>query len=481
MIDGWLVITHALWIAAAAVLLARFSDRHWSETIRKTRPAVVSAPPSWLVRLAAAEPYVVIAIAPALLFPTPTRLSVVVAVGVTWWACRRVTGHLLPPTPLNASLFVLLAMTGVSLWATYDVQQSLGKVAGVVYGAMVFWAVARWTDSERRVAIITGGFVLAGAGLAVLGLLGTNWFVKFTPLAALLERLPRVIRGVPGAEDGFNPNAVAGCLVLFIPLQIALLSGAARGWLAAAFPRTRGRWWIWCQAGALALTMGTVLLTQSRGAVMGLAVALLAYLAWHSRMTRFVAAGVVAGVAVLTLVLGVERVADLAISRSGPQMAHNVSGRVELWSRAIYAISDVPFTGMGMNVFRKVMPELYPVVLAMPGLDVAHAHNHLLQAALDLGIPGLIAYAALWVTAGVLLVRVYRRSADPVWRALAGGLGAGLIAHFTFSMTDAIPLGAKVGVLFWVALALPLVLHRVVSLVKLPLGGTGHDRNVPKP
>lgn len=461
MIDVPFVITHALWIAGAAVLLARFSDRHWARTIGKARLAPVSPPAPWLVRLASAEPYVVMVIAPALLFPTPARLGVVVAVGVVWWACRRVTGHLLPPTPLNASLFVLLAMTGVSLWATYDVHHSLGKVAGVVYGTMVFWAVARWTDSERRVAIITGGFVLAGAGLAVLGLLGTNWFVKFPPLAAIVERLPRVIRGVPGAEDGFNPNAVAGCLVLFIPLQIALLSGAARGWLTSTFPGTRGRWWIWCQASVLALTMGTVLLTQSRGAVMGLATALLAFLAWHSRMTRFVAAGIVAGVAVLTLVLGVARVADLAISRSGPQMAHNVSGRVELWSRAIYAISDVPFTGMGMNVFRKVMPELYPTVLAMPGLDVAHAHNHLLQAALDLGIPGLIAYSALWLTAGVLLVRVYRRSVEPVARALAGGLGAGLIAHFTFSMTDAIPLGAKVGVLFWVALALAVSLHQV--------------------
>lgn len=462
MIDVPFVIAHALWMAGAAVLLARFSDRHWARTIRDTPPVAVGTPSPWALRLAAAEPYVVMAIAPALLFPTPTRLSVVVAVGAVWWACRRVTGHLLPPTPLNASLFVLLAMTGVSLWATYDVQQSLGKVAGVVYGTMVFWAVARWTDSERRVAIITGGFVLAGAGLAVLGLLGTNWFVKFPPLAAIVERLPRVIRGVPGAEDGFNPNAVAGCLVLFIPLQIALLSAAARGWLTAAFPRTRGRWWSWCQAGVLALTMGTVLLTQSRGAVMGLAAALVAFLAWHSRMTRFVAAGIVAGVAVLTLVLGVERVADLAISRSGPQMAHNVSGRVELWSRAIYAISDVPFTGLGMNVFRKVMPELYPVVLAMPGLDVAHAHNHLLQAALDLGIPGLIAYAALWLTVGGLLVRVYRRSVEPAARALAGGLGAGLIAHFTFSMTDAIPLGAKVGVLFWVALALAVSLHLVM-------------------
>jgi putative inorganic carbon (HCO3(-)) transporter len=44
---------------------------------------------------------------------------------------------------------------------------------------------------------------------------------------------------------------------------------------------------------------------------------------------------------------------------------------------------------------------------------------------------------------------------------MAGGLGAGLIAHFVFSMTDAIPLGAKAGVLFWVTLGLVVSLHRV--------------------
>ena len=51
------------------------------------------------------------------------------------------------------------------------------------------------------------------------------------------------------------------------------------------------------------------------------------------------------------------------------------------------------------------------------------------------------------MVAALLLVRVYQRSGEQIYRAIAGGLGAGLIAHFVFSMTDVIPLGAKVGVL----------------------------------
>jgi len=460
VIDLRFVITHGLWILAVAALLATVSYRAWAHAA-SSAPLPNSPTAPWLIRLTALEPWIVVAAAPAFLFPTPARLSVIAAVGLVWWAFRRVTGHLVPPTPLNVSLYVLLAMTGVSLWATFDVHHSLGKVAGVVYGTIVFWAAVRWTSSERRLAMVTAGFVLAGAGLAVVGVLGTNWFVKFPPLAAVVERLPQVIRGVPGAEDGFNPNAVAGCLVLFIPLQLALLAGTHRRWWQALRHMDLGRWPAVLQSGLLALTTGTVLLTQSRGAVMGLLTALLAFLAWHSRATRMVAAAIVICGGALTFTLGPGRVADLAISNSGPQMAHNVQDRMELWSRAVYGIRDVPFTGMGMNVFRTAMPELYPAVLALPGLDVAHAHNHLLQAALDLGIPGLMAYGAVWLTTGALLIRVYRRSAEPGWRVLAGGLGAGLIAHFMFSLTDAIPLGAKVGVLFWVTLALAVSLHEV--------------------
>lgn len=412
-------------------------------------------------RLAAAEPLIVLLIAPLLLFPTPARCLAAIAVPIVWWCNRRITGHLVPPTPVNRWLLLLLGMTAVSLWATYDVRVSLGKVAGVVLGALVFWAAVRWTTSERRLAAITGAFLLAGGVLALLGLLGTQWYGKFPLVASIINRLPRVIRGVSGAEEGFHPNAVAGCLVLFIPLQIALLTGDGRRWLLASVPQ-RGRAVLTLlQTLLLAMTAGTLLLTQSRGAWAGMIVALLAFMAWHSGRTRKLALAVVAAMVVVAILKGPDRLVDLAISQAGPEMARNVSGRVELWSRAIAGIRDFPITGMGMNVFRKVMPTLYPTFQATPGFDVSHAHNHLLQAALDLGIPGLIAYLGIWLTVAVLLVTVYRRSTEPAGRVLAGGLGAGLIAHFMFSMSDVIPLGSKVGVLFWVTLALAVSLHQV--------------------
>lgn len=410
---------------------------------------------------------IIVVIAPALLFPTPTRLLVLAVVPLIWLSAWIAGNRLVPRTPMNAALWPLLVMVGISLYATFDIRFSLGKVSGVVLGVLLFWAIARWLNTADRLKLASAAFLLAGAGLALVGLLGTNWFEKFPVLGTVTALLPRAIRGVPGAEEGFQPNAVAGCLVLFLPVQVALLGAGWHRWVC------RVPTFCWCVIGQLillALTSGVLLLTQSRGALVGLCAAAGAFLFWYGGWTRILAILVAAMGMVGAAVLGPGPLLNLAISQSGPGMAGNVSGRVELWSRALYGIQDLPFTGMGMNAFRKVMPVLYPTFLSPPDFDVAHAHNHLLQAALDLGIPGLIAYAALWLIVGTLLVTVYRNSNEPIYRAMAGGLGAGLIAHFVFGMTDAIPLGAKVGVLFWLTLALSVGLHRIALRHDAALG-----------
>jgi len=53
-----------------------------------------------------------------------------------------------------------------------------------------------------------------------------------------------------------------------------------------------------------------------------------------------------------------------------------------------------------MNDFRRVMPVLFTTVRGT-NLDVAHAHNQLLQVALDVGLVGLVAYVSLWLVAVV--------------------------------------------------------------------------------
>jgi putative inorganic carbon (HCO3(-)) transporter len=416
--------------------------------------------------VATVELLVLVLISPALLFPTPARMLVLLLIPVVWLCARHADRHMVPPTPLNVALLLLLVMVGVSLIVTFDVRFSLGKVAGVVLGALMFWGVSRWVTTPWRLSVATIAFLVCGGTLAVIGLLGTNWFNKFPLFSGVIERLPKAIRGVPGAESGFQPNGVAGCLVLFVPLQIALIAGGGGRSIVAALhagARTTSALYL-MQWLLLALTAVTLLLTQSRGAWVGCAVAGAAGLAWYGWRTRAILAAAAVACIAWAVAAGPQQFLNMAISQSGPGMAGNVPGRVELWSRALYGIADYPISGMGMNTFRRVMPVLYPTFLTSG--EVAHAHNQVLQAGLDLGIPGLIAYLAIWLTAGWLLVRVYRRSSCPLYRTMAGGLGAGLIAQFSFGMTDSISLGSKPAVLFWIMLAVIVSLHRIALPVE---------------
>jgi O-antigen ligase len=164
-------------------------------------------------------------------------------------------------------------------------------------------------------------------------------------------------------------------------------------------------------------------------------------------------AAVIIVIALATMVISFNQIALVLESRAGKGIREDVAERLELWSRAVNGIEDFPMTGMGMNTFRRVMPVVYPTSTSSPDLDVAHAHNALLQAALDVGLPGLVAYLAIWFGIAHLLWRVHR-DGGPRDRLLAGGLGAGMLAYFLFGTADTIALGAKLGIFFWVALAL---------------------------
>lgn len=400
----------------------------------------------------------VLLVAPALLFPTWQRLALALLVPVTWACHWKRSGALIPAQPMNLPILALLGMAAISLAVTFDPALSLPKVSGLLLGVLVYVAATRLITTDGRLQGATAVYLCAGVALAMLGMLGANWAAKFPVFDAVTERLPRVIRGVPGAEDGFNANAIGGSLVLFIPLQASLLVERVR----ARGPNAGGRAWEWwLHAFALALTAGTLVLTQSRGAWMALGVAGAIVLVVQTRRPAVVGSVLILGVVSLSMWLGVQRVIDAAISSSGVGIAQNLSGRIEMWSRALTAIGDFPMTGLGMNTFRRLLPTLYPMFTVAPSADAAHAHNHFLQAALDLGIPGVIAYAAMWILLFVSLQRVYRHASRPAHRTLAVGIGGGLLAHFFFGMTDAIPLGAKVGVLFWLTLALAAGLDRV--------------------
>ena len=393
------------------------------------------------------------AVAPFLLFPGGWRTLALLGVpawwGVRWW--RR--GHLVSPTPLDLPILLLLGQVLVSLWATADPAFSLPKVAGVVLGVAVYYAVAEVAavGGGAGLAVAAGGFLAAGVGVALVGALGLRWPARLPVLREALAHIPQAIRGLPGAEEGFNIHEVGGALLWVVPVALALWVWALGGRGLRPLPRLGA---VLALTAALGSTLGVLILTQSRGSWAGFAVGLWAMLLVQGWL------GLLAGLLLLALAggtvayLGLEGLREWAVRLAGPAFVPmGVGGRVEIWSRALYGMADFPFTGMGMNMFRRVAPVLYPLFGSPPDQDIAHAHNEFLQAALDLGVPGLVAFLALVLGAGWVLLRALRRERG-FRRALAVGLWGGLVAHAAFGMVDAVALGAKPGFLFWALLAL---------------------------
>ena len=220
-------------------------------------------------------------------------------------------------------------------------------------------------------------------------------------------------------------------------------------------------WVAFLLLGCTFVVAGSIVVTQSRGGwfavVVGLA-ALACFLClprgW--RWLGLPAAGVLAAAGMLVFYGG-----DVALlSRLLGDMTGKAGFRQELWTTGISALRDWGWTGMGFNFFRAEARLNYPFAMNVGGnptialvWDASHPHNWLLNVGVDLGVPGLIAFIALWLLHGAGLVRAGRQQAG--WEGrVAWGLLAGSVALLVFGLSDSLPLGSKLGMIIWPMLAL---------------------------
>ncbi len=370
---------------------------------------------------------------------------------VAWWA----RGYPLSRTPLNVSIGLIASMTGLSLLTTPDLVLSLPKAAGLFLGLALFYAIVDLSQVQGGITAITGGLIVIGLGISLLGLLGTQWLDKSGVLAAITARLPQVIRGLPNAAEGFQPNEVAGALLWVIPVSFTA---------SMLRLKQQSRWW-GITIGLAALCMlAFFLFSQSRSAWLGLAIAIVVMISIVNQAARWVLATLMVVGVVCVVLLGPDRIGAAILgttvdTSSANQVIQPIGSldwnfRLEVWKAATQGISDFPVTGMGIGTFREVSRLLYP--MAIPAsYDFAHAHNEFLQTALDLGLPGLTAFIAIYLGAYLMLWRIWKTAAanrSDIMRYLVLGLSGGLLAHMLFGLTDAIALGAKPGILFWLLL-----------------------------
>lgn len=379
-------------------------------------------------------------------------LPVALSVAALFWLVRWLAfGRLTVRTAADWPVGVLVALIPVTLWATALPEVTRPQALRLLVGIALCYALVNWASTPARLRLAVSGLLTAGLGLALVAPVIGGLPAAGLPgaVAAVMGRLPQALRAA------INPNVLAGALAVLIPLPLGLLLyawgrlGRFERLLAAAAP--------------LAL-LGMVVPTGSRGAWLGIAVALgvLIALRWRWGWLSLPLAGLAGGLAAWQIGLSGVTEALMTTGALG-----GAAQRLEIWSRALYMIQDFPFTGIGMGTFRQVANLLYPFFLAGPDADVPHAHNLFLQVAVDLGLPGLIAWLALFLLVCWSAWRVYRWGRITSPRPYLAGLGAGLLASqvalAVHGLTDAVTWGTRPAVLVWAIWGLALAAVRLVE------------------
>ncbi len=168
-------------------------------------------------------------------------------------------------------------------------------------------------------------------------------------------------------------------------------------------------------AGLLALLTVALVLSNTRGAMLAFAAGAAAVLGLRPRLRRTAAACVFTGGA---LYLGMEMARErhsvtlqalAALSHGrfpqGPQFA-----RFTLWEVALRMGLDRPWTGVGVNNYRAVLPRYYTGTFEDQSLSWGTAHNLYLHHFAERGLAGLAALGVLlWVFTRRALERARRR------------------------------------------------------------------------
>ncbi len=400
-----------------------------------------------------------------------------VLIVLAWVARAWIAGAVTIATPLDLPILLILLWLPLSLWVSTNWWLSLPKIYGVILGAAFFYAIVNRVSTPNDLSRAAFWLALLCVAIALAGLLGTDWVQGRVASATFIyERLPRFIQGIPRSiAGGFARNGVGGTLTFTIPLLAALFFARdARAW-AHRRVRPYMKWFPYIITVGLTLSIITLALTQSRGAILGSAIGLLALAIWianpaiprrKERRFAWVAAIILIGAIVL---VAAGQVADLATQSGGSALAEfllrldardgTLASRMEVWQRGLMMIQDFPVTGIGIGTYDPMAHSLYPFFIAAPGEPIPHAHNNLLQVAVDLGIPGLVAYSALLTGFALCAVRAYRALASDGARALIAGLSFGMLAHQIFGLTDAFILGSKPGLLMWIFMALAVACY----------------------
>jgi O-Antigen ligase len=202
---------------------------------------------------------------------------------------------------------------------------------------------------------------------------------------------------------------------------------------------------------AIALTVSALILTFSRGAYVAMVVASALYVLWRFNTRTLIVAGLVAAAA---LVLLPEAVYTRLDTGQGEGLDAISAGRVNgLWLPLLPEVLHHPLFGNGIGSILWSEPMRRGAGETV--LAVTHPHNAYLQAALDMGIVGLVLlcayFAHVW---NGLRTLAKDPTLLPALRGFHQGAAAGLLGMLVANLTDSSLAPRPEQVFLWLAIGM---------------------------
>lgn len=344
---------------------------------------------------------------------------------------RRARLPLLPQArPLLFSAIVGLLLFGSAsiLWAV-DSSQTHTAVGRLLLNAALLLVTFTAASTRSGFRTIVHGYLLASVVTSVYSIASGHYVASSGRLGGL-----------------FDPNYFAAELIPAILIAVFLF---------ATTGSTRTRLLV---AGVAGIDLAAFALTQSRGGIVGIAVALVAAVAVAGRARQRVIALVLILAAVgLGYYFGYKP-AHVFQGSSRAGLSGATSGRLDEWHLAFRIFSGHPIGGIGLGNYQVVEPSYATQTLNLSTVrqivaDRLVVHNTYLQMAAELGLVGLCLLLVMVVVplrlAGRALARLGRALDEVEFHArglLAGAVGL-FVAYFFISAEFEKPLWVLVALL----------------------------------
>lgn len=368
-----------------------------------------------------------------------------------WWLQGTVT----QATPLTWSVYVIWAWLPINLWVSADRATSWQSAGYLLFGSTLYFACINWPIAKKRPQIIAFCILI----FSILLALPSPFLVVLKPFRLFHLPLYDYIQSLTlNIGETIHLNVLAGALVISFPFWVALL--LSYGW-------TKRRWLRWvCMVGMLCVLM-VVVITQSRAGYLAIGTALTLIAMIHWPRCSYI-------MPIIVVLLGFSIYWNGNLSLLDLFSADGSLGgwgdRIAVWTQSLSALHEFVLTGIGIGTFTTTIPLLYPLSFSIEGYP--HAHNLFLQIALDLGLPGLIAYLALLINLVVMLIVTLRRAPrHTMIHTLAIGAAGSLIGMLTHGLLDAVTWGTKLSFLPWILFALITQLFLHVQEERLATAG----------